>query len=1011
MNSALNSGGQNPWQFPEPGPKPKPGPERTAWLDLRRLRGYQTDIEGLLDRIGPELRRNEPLELDRDFIAEEILKFIEQVTLKNPRAIVVRILLQYLHAGFRRYCRHHKAKAPRIPLLADFGLEDGLLDGDTLDDYRRYVRLVDIWVERFRKFDQAGGDEPSEEIASILVMSAILFGGLPERQHWKEVLVADEGAWLEEAGSLWFEYTFAGNFFRWSVDPVTECLWRRDRAKWNLSWPERVGKLTMSSVLAPYRQALADPKPAGAVNAIEFLERSVRASLVRHYAPDVAAIAIGRLPNTALPRHAFRRLLIAGNSDRAGNIEVFAHVRSRSRPKLRLVDNFTRDVLARCKAAVNWVPGKQRAKGVKSVSKRQEERDRYVAKAKEDIGYLRHDIRRHYESLGEDGTDSFVMAVCQFIADILATGGPIKEHLAPLTINSYVSEFLNHYPDNAIRWISTLEVDDRQNAYTATLQSLKAGSRARLEVALQLFERTLLTHFNVEDEVDWSCIPLAAPRKTVVDANLVDPATYCALLDALESAECNDEAYRRMLLALSVILYRFGPRRQDAHELTLADLRLMPGNGVVLRIPRSRLTTKKSGQAVREIGPVILPPREWSILNRFWAECAQDATGRRELRQIYLFARPGHGSQLFSEHTLFDPITHLLRSITGDETLRIHHFRHGFGSRHFVSGRTSIDTLDELPHRSAEWRKSFEDDSAWLRSYEIGHISPLGSIASYIHTACIAHYYYASHLVAKVLPLDVLSQLAGISGRSLERTLNRQKSSGEHSLPQAVDFMLKTARREWPSAATKADGVGPATTKPMVRIQLSTGDEWSRPARVVHLRFADAFAVMGEALVRRLDVSAWEVKGISSSTVRKWASITERLATCEFFDGDRKRRPMLSPALVAWGERLATVQDPDRTEIMRRLLSRCLVGMQHRGHDVRMDRAQAKELESWFNLVGDNRLRLEIVDRPEGFVMVHLTDGADQSQSTEFRTFLLGCATMWLTENDIGNRVRPYLDR
>jgi integrase len=1008
MNSDSNSPGENPWEIPQPGPKPPPGPERAAWLDLRLLRRSRKDIEDLLDRIGPELRKNQPKELDNDLVAEKILEFLNQVTLKNPRAIVVRVLLQHLHAGFSRYCRHHKIKSPRIPLLADLGLEDGLLDGDTLEDYRRYLQLVEIWMQRFAEWDALGEKVPTRETASLIVMSAILFGGLPEREHWKALLTAKETSWLAEGDCFWFEYSFVGNAYRWIVDPVTESLWRRAQVGQNLRWPEIVGTLTMRAILTPYGRALEGDQ---AEMPSLLLERAVRASLVRHYAPDTASIAMGRLPNAALPRSTWRRILSGQVHSNVANVNISVPIRNRSMPRRVGIDSFVLTIFDRIKTAVKWDPEGKKSEGLKSTAENEEQRTRYIAHVKTEIGAIRRDVRSHYETLGEDGTQSFAMAIYQFVADIVETGGPVKEKLSAHTIDAYTRELLKCLPGELIRWIPELTADDRQKGYCDALNSIGVGSRTRLEVAIQLFERTLLAHFDVEDEVDWSTVPLAKPRATVVDANLVDPATYQALLQALEVADCDDDAMRRMYVALSIILYRFGPRRQDAHELTLADLRLMPGNQVTLRITKSRLTSKKSGQAVREIGPVILPEAEWRVLDQFWRDCAEEASGRSDLRHVYLFSRPGHGSQLLSSATLFDPITKLLRAITGDESIRIHHFRHGFESRLFISGRTFLDSLDELPHRPAEWKDSFAEDAAWLLAFELGHVSPAGPITTYMHTECIAHYFYACHLISRVVPMECLSKVAGLSSRSLERQLNRQKSSGESSLPPVVDFMLRTARRAWSLVGDAINEGGRGFVRPKVRIQLTKGDDWSRPAHVIRLRFSDAIGVMGDALVRRLDVTEWEVKGVPSTVVRRWTSIAERMVAYGFFDGDRKRRPMLSPAVLAWGERLASIRNPDRLEAAPRLLCRSLVGMQHRGHDLRIDRVQANELAKWMNAEGSDQLKLEILDRPEGFVRVHLVNGADSSTSSELRTFLLGCCLLWLTESDLDLRVKPYLDR
>ena len=585
----------------------------------------------------------------------------------------------------------------------------------------------------------------------------------------------------------------------------------------------------------------------------------------------------------------------------------------------------------------------------------------------------------------------------------------MKGKLAPATIASYFGDVTKCLAELAVPDLR--QISDRQDIYFKAIEGATVGNRGGVAISVQLFERTLLSHFDLDEEVDWSLLPAPLRLKLGVDANLVDEATYQVLWETLKIVRCEQEEYRPLWRTLLLLLYRFGLRRGEAHELTLADIHLLKNRRVRLRIPLSRLTTRKSGQSVREIGPVILPREEWEVLDQFLSSRRNESKYRGSLRDVYLFARPGHGSQLLDSATLFDPITMLLRWITGDPSIRIHHFRHGFASRLFAAGRSPLAALDESLARDELWQACFMRDGAWVRAFEVGHFSPTESLSTYCHTADLVHYYYSRRVVSEVLPLQFLSTLAGLSGRSLERTAHRQRSTADAATYESsADLLLASARQRWPINSEIAKGNLPndidLTSAPAELILL-------KQDRVIaiekKIRFQDVLDIIRARLCNRLDITEWEHKGVASQRVRNWVDVIDKLTALGFLRANRRRRDRMPTELIACGER--TLQSlgerfmPNHTK----LLARCLVGFGSSLEGIQVDPTSAKALREWLEFRNPD-LKVETLSGSKGLNWVKLVGKNEIARSVQ-KMFILVPAIYLLRAEDIDAQVSPYRRR
>lgn len=999
MSSASDS---HPWRITPPGRKPPPGPERSAWLESQSLFRNRDDIYRLLDDIDPALRADRPTELDPNAVSLAILEFLEQKISRGGQGMAALTILCHLNSGFKRYCRHHDVSKIQLPLVQDLGLDDGLLDGEVLASLALHRAIVKVWTERVVALLSSKCKKP-HEVAAATVASAALFGGLEHDGFRKALVSALTKPCLDSGGFVRFELSIGSRKYRWLADPVTETLIRRWTSEGVLPLAEgSIDGTTFRTELAQYTPKSAIESRTRPINPAEVLSRASKGMLLHHFPPDIATIACGHVENTPLPVSAWSRLVVDQGrwpGDRMPPIRVQP---KRSRREVRAIqDGFIWQKIHDLESGMKWSPQQRRSEGLTS-SVKTSVREDYVSEAGRKIATVRRDVEAHYAVRGEDGSACFSRVLCQFAEDLTTRGGLIKEDLAPSTIESYFQDIKTSLAELAVSDVRAIAVDQRQNIYHQAVLRAPAKTREGLSVALHLFEGTLIRSFGIDDEVDWSALPMHSRISSSVDANLVDPVTYAALWQTLKTVPC-DEEYRPIWISLALLLYRFGLRRGESHEVRLADIHLLSKGYVSLSVPVSQLTTNKSRQAKRRIGPVRLPPEELAVLQDLVTQRNRETRYRARLEEVYLFAWPGHGSQLLDEDTLFRPITELLHWVSGDNSLRIHHFRHAFASRLFCSGRVAVTSLDETPHRPAPWLAAFSRDGAWLRAYELGHVSPRESMTTYCHTADLVHHSFACAAVSAVLPSRVLSMLAGLGERSLERAILRQNHGNSHS----ARLLLETARRKWPLADAfesrrepRPIEVGqPSTALRLPPQQASHGFKMDG-------RFQDLLAIVRDRLCNRLDLSAWEQVGYGAPQIRGWIENIDRLSALGFLRVGRERRDRMPAELVQCGQRVLDAMQAEEEKAYVPLLARCLAGFGNGRQGIRGDSKTARDLKKWIEYRNDE-MSVDLEPAAAGFTRVRLVGKFSISTSDE-KLFFVVLAVRMLVKADIDVHVQPY---
>ncbi len=928
-----------PWRVDRPANvRPPPGPDREAWLDHRLLFRTSHALKAVLDRIHPAIALNERIStLDEEAVTVALLEFLESTTApgsddsRKPRITPrkARVFLDYFVRGFRRYCQNHGLRQPRLPLIREFSLDEGALFSDAFDSLREYRRYIQRLTE---KIDQLLIDPKSptvtpEMVAALVVCSGALFGGLVRKEHW-EALATALNKPLVRTGTLFCFLFDQPEPYRWIADPITEALLRRLGARGLLPLPEAT-KTTAKSI------GLMLGIDGRGESALSRLVRAVRAAHVRHFAPDVASVAQGLIPNTPLADEPWLRL-ISGTRHPATRAKIELTI-PRVIPKAQadtVQQVAIEGIIEEVALALRWDP-KARRRQDNSESDNQQGAKKFATDAKVAIRACEGKLAQLYARAGHPNgyLRTFAYGLLCYARDLLELGGLKIRELAPSTISGYVGIVRTHLAQLHFSDLVELGTDARTEAYRNSIRQQLAQDRPIHRTALEGFERSILRHMDLTDEVDWASIPGRAKRRHLpaADANLIDPKLYRHVFEALD-VPARHNLIIELARALWVILYRFGLRTGEAAEVTVGAL-ILSGTGrhASLRVTRSELTSRKSKNALRRVGPIELPADEITFLRDYSEQRISGAAKRgRDRAESFLFAT-GTSHKLTHVELAQEYLIEMVRQMAGDPNLRPRHLRHSFVSRLFLSGRDCLDCFETFATGAA--------GNEWWRTYATGHASPETGIVSYTHVNELAHYHYVRQLITDEVPLVFLSRLAGNDARSLERDQLRAAAKRP-----VVEAFLQSLRKSFP-CSNVPNALDHRIDYPTVALQREPDlveEETYRP------NWEEAWAIYADARVGKTSCDMGE----HATTIR--ARIQE-LEARERLVRRAKRRPQLDAEERAAAAAIWRTL-PDDPSICA-LLAESVEWLRPRGRQIVMPADLAHALERLLQTSGLTRMQ------------------------------------------------------
>ena len=250
--------------------------------------------------------------------------------------------------------------------------------------------------------------------------------------------------------------------------------------------------------------------------------------------------------------------------------------------------------------------------------------------------------------------------------------------------------------------------------------------------------------------VDWTEV-FEGPDFDAIDAAVVTRREYLEALDIVLSDEGGTERDRTLYAFALVMAYHFGLRTGEIFRLTGGDV-LRAGDEVVVYVRNSTYGFTKTDNGVRQV-PLLgrLLAREYDIIDKWLGHIDFFAA---DFGRAALLSRPNLEKQVIEQSVVVSRVVQALRTATGDDSVRLRHLRHTFGTRNFLYaycdgvptgtlGRLYAALADEGV-TPAEVRTKLLGNGAlssralYAVSAAHGHGSPKTTLGSYIHGLDVA---------------------------------------------------------------------------------------------------------------------------------------------------------------------------------------------------------------------------------------------------------------------------------
>ncbi|MCM8856351.1 MAG: hypothetical protein LC539_11490 [Candidatus Thiodiazotropha sp.] len=244
------------------------------------------------------------------------------------------------------------------------------------------------------------------------------------------------------------------------------------------------------------------------------------------------------------------------------------------------------------------------------------------------------------------------------------------------------------------------------------------------------------------DEPDWAELPLAAAQWAVRPGYITEKDYQTALQHLRDYP--GDERVALFSAFLLLLCYRFGLRRGEALGLQRREWVEADGSWVV-RVRKNQYRKLKRPASKRHV-PLLfsLSDLEQRVIREVMA-MSEASHGDDEL--ALLFSDVGEARQLPDTTTLVDLVLQVLKAVTGNPGIVIHHARHSAGCRvaHALYGLglpmwvdpfDNKDKPNDFSHSVQETllgRIGVTRRAPWALAIFMGHASPVTALRSYLH--------------------------------------------------------------------------------------------------------------------------------------------------------------------------------------------------------------------------------------------------------------------------------------
>lgn len=629
-----------------------------------------------------------------------------------------------------------------------------------------------------------------EEYSAQILFSAIFFGGLLDSWYQAYLQSLKLGNIFQSGTWLWVEMkrhikrkVNHSEHKRWVADPLTQLLiYRYLNNKATL--PKNHSSISAWKVLRNLLHTLSLPGSDTPDSLSELRNWGIARNL--HYLPGSSiGYATGNLTSTSLPIEPWLRIM-TGKMVPVKKREI----RESHQQKINaaeIIQNTDTSIAAQLALL-------EKARKLISVKDTQKE-----ITAKKGRALLNSFIKEHQSEIAP-ALQLFIYWSIQLLSKRVSVAERRKS--SALKVRSA----LRYWSEIGAPLIRGFGTDSPINLDPLDLEDIYAEIALRLENSpysvgrLGQFHAYLEVFYRVP-EIEWGdLIDEKGQIVTKVDANLICPSTYRAILESLGWNDAKRDRWQTLYIIATILGYRCGLRPGEIRALRLIDIQGITKFEVIVR--NTRFKTTKSAAGVRRI-PIsaLAPQEELSFILDFLKE--RKAEGN-VFGDGHFMAHPTQKAGLLSDEDIFNPIREIIQKVTKDETLRFYHLRHSFLTLNNISlllderiSQTGVFAFEHDQFSTAK-RKQLKSDlmlsdgAAQKQQYILamfaGHSNPRTSNKHYIHLSDWALAYLLRH---PEYPIPVkhaaIQKITGLSRPRVFELLMSVKNTQQHLLVPFVE--------------------------------------------------------------------------------------------------------------------------------------------------------------------------------------------------------------------------------
>lgn len=325
----------------------------------------------------------------------------------------------------------------------------------------------------------------------------------------------------------------------------------------------------------------------------------------------------------------------------------------------------------------------------------------------------------------DDTWDENSLIAINYIIYTCEVGTANKQDCAYKTIRDYAGEVISFLQTTSDTFNSFDDEEYLEKAYLNYLQQSKRENLDKTLTVLSQFHYFLVEQYCAQ-EINWSecyrytgCIP----QNFKNNANLVSENEYYAILESLLAVHTSHTVTNEQLALLVILGFRFGLRFGEAWGALRSDLVI--SKQLKMLVKKNGKRALKSGSSTRFVRlEENLSDLEKRIIDGYLKSL--EISHDKNLNTLLFQQISSDVLQHIDRHEATQIIHHVMRTISGDFTLRFHHLRHSYASR-LINDIVQTDLTSPNAKLFKDFHKLKEV------SVKLGHADEVTTISSYCH--------------------------------------------------------------------------------------------------------------------------------------------------------------------------------------------------------------------------------------------------------------------------------------